>query len=160
MKVRKLIMLIQLDKVSGSAYLENVVIPEAGVPNGALISVGTSGDYGTVNGVKIADVTSSIVMLVEEFMNRTGLENETDMTFTTGQIIRGYHLPKDSIITVTIDGVTNATNVSADMVGKFVIPVIGTYKPIISATASGSLCFQVRAIETLAGKDALVLRVV
>jgi hypothetical protein len=153
-------MLIQLDKVSGSAYLENVVIPEAGVPNGALISVGTIGGYDNVNGVKITDITSSIVMLVEEFMNRTGLEDETAMTFKVGDIVRGYHLPKDSIITVTIDGVTNATNVSVDMVGKFVIPVVGSYLGKINATASGSLCFVVVGVETLAGKDALVLRVV
>jgi len=154
-------MLIQLDKVSKNAYLESVVIPEAGVPNGALISVGTTGTaYNTVNGVKIADVTSSIVMLVEEFMNRTGTEDETTMTFKTGDIIRGYHLPKDSTITATIDGITSATNVSADMVGKFVIPVVGSYLGKINATASGSLCFEVRAVETLYGQDALVLKVV
>lgn len=153
-------MLIQLDKVSGSAYLESVVIQEDGVPNGAVVALGALGDYDTVKGGKPVALTDSMVMIVEEFLNRTGIESEGAMTFKTGDVVRGYHLPKDSIITATIDGITDATNVSANMIGKFVVPVIGSYLGKINATATGSLCFQVLAVETLFGQDALVLKVV
>jgi hypothetical protein len=153
-------MLIQLDKVGGDNHLESVVIPEAGVPNGALVQLGDFGDYDTINGLKITDITADIVMVVEEFMNRTGIENEKDMVFKANDIRRGYHLLSGDIITVTIDGITGATNVLADMKGKFVIPVVGSYLGKINATASGSLCFKVMNVESLDGKDALVLRVI
>jgi hypothetical protein len=153
-------MLIQLDKVGADNHLENVVIPEAGVPNGALVQLGDFGDYDTINGLKITDITESIVMIVEEFMNRTGIENEKDMVFKQGFIARGYHFAKGDVITVTIDGISGATNVLADMKGKFVIPVIGSYLGKINATASGSLCFKVMAVESLDSKDALVLKVI
>ena len=152
-------MLIQLDKVGARNHIENVVIPEAGVPNGALVQVGTVGNYDTVNVLKIADITRPLVMIVEEFMNRTGIESETDMKFAKDFVARGYHLLSGDEITVTIDGVTGATNVPADMIGKFVIPVVGSYAGKINATASGSLCFEVVNVETLYGQDALVLRV-
>ena len=153
-------MLIQLDKVGGYNHLENVVIPEAGVPNGALVQLGDYGSYDNIKGLKITDVTEPIVMIVEAFMNRTGVENETDMVFKKDFIARGYHLLKGDEITVTIDGVTDATNVLANMKGKFVVPVVGAYLGKISATASGSLCFKVMNVETLDGKDALVLKVI
>lgn len=152
-------MLIQLDKVGASNHIENVVIPEDGVVNGALVQIGALGSYDSVNGVKIADITKSIVMLVEEFMNKTGTEQEIDMKFKAGDIKRGYHFISNDIITVTIDGVTGATNVSADMVGKFVIPVVGSYIGKVNATTAGSLCFEIVNVEQLDGKDALVLKV-
>ena len=153
-------MLIQLDKVGGNNHLENVVIPEVGVPNGALVQLGDFGNYDTIKGLKITDVTEPIVMIVEEFMNRTGVENETDMAFKKDFIARGYHFLKGDEITVTIDGITDATNVVANMKGKFDVPVIGTYLEKISATASGSLCFKVMNVESLDNKDALVLKVI
>lgn len=153
-------MLIQLDKVGGDNHLESVVIPEAGVPNGALVQLGDFGDYDTIKGLKITDITEPLVMIVEEFMNRTGIENESEVVFKKDFVARGYHFAKGDIITVTIDGITDATNVLADMKGKFVIPVVGSYLGKISATASGSLCFKVMNVESLDSKDALVLKVI
>ena len=153
-------MLIQLDKIGGDNHLENVVIPEAGVPNGALIQLGDFGNYDTIKGLKVTDVTEPIVMIVEEFMNRTGVENEADMVFKKDFIARGYHLLSGDVITVTIDGVESATNVLADMKGKFVVPQVGKYLGKINVTAVGSLCFKVMNVETLDNKDALVLKVI
>lgn len=153
-------MLIQLDKVGGYNHLENVVIPEVGVPNGALVQLGDLGAYDSIQGLKVTDVTEPIVMIVEEFMNRTGVENETDMAFKKDFIARGYHFLKGDEITVTIDGVEGATNVLVDMKGKFVVPQVGKYLGKINATAVGSLCFKVMNVESLDNKDALVLKVI
>jgi hypothetical protein len=153
-------MLIQLDKVGADNHLESVVIPEAGVPNGALVQLGDFGDYDTIKGLKVTDVTEPIVMIVEEFMNRTGVENETDMVFKKDFVARGYHFVKGDIVTVTIDGIEGATNVVADMKGKFVVPQVGKYLGKVNATASGSLCFKVMNVESLFGQDALVIKVV
>lgn len=153
-------MLIQLDKVGGSNHLESVVIPEVGVPNGAFVQLGDFGDYDTIKGLKVADITEPIVMIVEEFMNRTGIENESEVVFKKDFVARGYHLVKGDIVTVTIDGITGATNVLADMKGKFVVPQVSSYLGKVNATASGSLCFKIMNVESLDSKDALVLKVI
>ena len=70
-----------------------------------------------------------------------------------------YTFEKGDIVTLTIDGITSATNVKNDMVGKFAIPTVGVKKLAINDSKAGSLVFKVIDVDTLAGKDALVLEV-
>jgi hypothetical protein len=152
-------MLIRLDKVGAFNHIENIVIPEDGVLNGSLLQVGAYGGFDYKNGLKITDITAPIVVVAEEFMNLTGIETEANFAFKSGDKRRGYHLLPNDEITMTIDGITGASNAST-MVGQFVIPVVGSYLGKINATASGSLCFQVLQVTSLDGNDALKLKVV
>lgn len=153
-------MKIQLDKIS-NAHVYNMVIPENGVKNGSIVARGDYADYDTYKATKPADVDAEeLVMLVAPFMNVTGLEKETDMTFKKDEVIRGYALTKGDIVTVTIDGITSATNVKADMVGKYVEPTDGAYVMTAGLTIkTATLSFYVIAVEQLDGTDALVLEV-
>ncbi|HBJ1650333.1 TPA: hypothetical protein LA460_000237 [Clostridium botulinum] len=152
-------MLIRLDKIkNGNVY--NMVIAEGGVPNGAVVKKGGYAEFDTYKASKLADVTKEeTLMLVAPFMNVTGFDKEENMTFEKGDVIRGYSFQKGDVITLTIDGITNATNVANDMVGKYVQGVNASYKMTIIETATATLNFEVLAVEQLDGKDALVLEV-
>ncbi|WP_252251353.1 hypothetical protein [Clostridium sp. VAP52] len=152
-------MLIRLDKVkNGNVY--NMVIGENGVPNGAVVKKGTYTEFDTYKAGKLADVTKEeTLMLVAPFMNVTGFDKEENMTFAKDEVIRGYAFEKGDVVTLTIDGITNATNVAKDMIGKYVQGVDASYKMTIIDTATATLNFEVLAVEQLDGKDALVLEV-
>lgn len=150
-------MLIQLDKVKATEHILSVV-PQVEVINGGLLEVGDYNEYDNVKGITIADITNELVMIVEPFMNKTGLENETDAKFkANGNPVRGYVFEDGDEITVTIDGITSATGTSAD-IGKFVIPVVGEQKMALNATKSGSLAFKVLRVDSLNGETALKLK--
>jgi len=152
--------LIRIDKTGANTHLESIVIMEDGVPNGALVSVGAYSGFDAYLMTKPNVVaTEDIVFINEPFINYTGYETETTMTFKANKVVRAYRFIKDDMITISIDGITNATNVSVDMVGKFVVPATTSYLPVISATKVGLLAFKVIAVETLHGQDALVLKV-
>lgn len=150
-------MLIQLDKVGADTHIKNIVIEKDGVPNGAIVEVGEYGDYDNYNSKEVANVDNELVMLVAPFLDETGMVDEIDFKFKKGKVVRGYCFRKNDVITVTIDGITDATNVKANMVGKFVVPEIGSYFGKIDSAKSGSLAFKVIDVDTLNGKDALVL---
>lgn len=150
-------MLIQLDKVKATEHILSVV-PQVEVVNGGLLEVGDYNEYDNVKGITIADITNELVMIVEPFMNKTGLESETDAKFkANGNPVRGYVFEDGDEITLTIDGITSATGTSAD-IGKFVIPVVGEQKMALNATKSGSLAFKVLRVDSLNGETALKLK--
>lgn len=150
-------MLIQLDKVKATEHILSVV-PQVEVINGGLLEVGDYNEYDNVKGITIADITNELVMIVEPFMNKTGLESETDAKFkANGNPVRGYVFEDGDEITLTIDGITSATGTSAD-IGKFVIPVVGEQKMALNATKSGSLAFKVLRVDSLNGETALKLK--
>lgn len=150
-------MLIQLDKVKATEHILSVV-PQVEVINGGLLEVGDYNEYDNVKGITIADITNELVMIVEPFMNKTGLENETDAKFkANSNPVRGYVFEDGDEITLTIDGITSATGTSAD-IGKFVIPVVGEQKMALNATKSGSLAFKVLRVDSLNGETALKLK--
>ena len=92
-------------------------------------------------------------------MDKSGLEDEATFTLKKGEIGRAYALNKGDIVTIAIDGITGATAVSGDMVGKFAVAEVGSHNLKIDAVKAGSLAFEVKAVEQLNGKDALVLEV-
>lgn len=150
-------MLIQLDKVKATEHILSVV-PQVEVINGGLLEVGDYNEYDNVKGITIADITNELVMIVEPFMNKTDLENETDAKFkANSNPVRGYVFEDGDEITLTIDGITSATGTSAD-IGKFVIPVVGEQKMALNATKSGSLAFKVLRVDSLNGETALKLK--
>ena len=154
-------MLIRMDKIKANDHVYNMVVQEDGVVNGSIVTRGDYTDFDTYKAVKPADVTTEeLVILIAPFMNVTGFESETGMSFKKGDVVRGYSLAKGDIVTITIDGITNATNVKADMVGKRVEPVNASY--VMKAgltTKTAVLSFYVIAVEQLNGSDALVLEV-
>ena len=150
-------MLIQLDKVKATEHILSVV-PQVEVINGGILEVGDYNEYDNVKGITIADITNELVMIVEPFMNKTGLENETDAKFkANSNPVRGYVFEDGDEITLTIDGITSATGTTAD-IGKFVIPVVGEQKMALNATKSGSLAFKVLRVDSLNGETALKLK--
>lgn len=152
-------MLIQLDKVGADTHIKNIVIVENDVPNGAIVEVGAYGEYDAYTSTQVTDVDNELVMLVAPFLDETGMVEEIDFKFKKNKVVRGYCFRKNDVITLTIDGITNATNVKANMVGKFVVPVVGSYFGKVDSAKSGSLAFKVIDVDTLDGKDALVLEV-
>lgn len=150
-------MLIQLDKVL-NAHVYNLKLKED-APNGAILEKGKYVDYDVYEAGKVANVDGEILMTVNAFLDETGLEDEDTLSFKAGKVVRGYLFSKGDAITVTIDGITGATNVANDMVGKFAIPEIGSHKLKIESAKSGSLVFEVMAVEQFGGKDALYLEV-
>ena len=150
-------MLIQLDKVL-NAHVYNLKLKED-APNGAILEKGKYVDYDAYEAGKVADVDGEILMTVNAFLDETGLEDEDTLSFKAGKVVRGYLFSKGDAITVTIDGITGATNVANDMVGKFAVPEIGSHNLKIESTKSGSLAFEVMAVEQFGGKDALYLEV-
>ena len=152
-------MLIRLDKLNNQ-HVYNMKVQEDGVVNGAVVKKGDYIEMDTYKGEKNTTAsTDELVMLVAPFMDVTGLESETDMEFKKGDVVRGYGFEKNDVITVTIDGITSATNVASDMVGKFVEVQDASYKMAVVSSKSATLSFKVIAVETLDGKDALVLEV-
>ena len=152
--------LIRLDKVKNFEHVYNMKVQEDGVVNGAVAKKGDYDGYDYFKAEKNTDpTTEELVMLVSPFMDVTGLEDENDMTFKKDQVIRGYGFEKNDIVTITIDGITSATNVKSDMVGKFVEVATGAYKMAVVGSKSATLSFKVIDVDTLDGKDALVLEV-
>ena len=152
-------MLIRLDKLNDQ-HVYNMKVQENGVVNGAVVKKGDYDGYDYFKAEKNTDASAEeLVMLVAPFMDVTGLEDETDFAFKKGDVVRGYGFEKNDIITVTIDGITSATNVKTDMVGKFVEVADGAYKMAVVDSKSATLSFKVIVVDTLDGKDALVLEV-
>ena len=152
-------MLIRLDKLNDQ-HVYNMKVQENGVVNGAVVKKGDYDGYDYFKAEKNTDASAEeLVMLVAPFMDVTGLEDETDFAFKKGDVVRGYGFEKNDIITVTIDGITSATNVKTDMVGKFVEVADGSYKMGVIDSKSATLSFKVIDVDTLDGKDALVLEV-
>ena len=152
-------MLIRLDKLNDQ-HVYNMKVQENGVVNGAVVKKGDYDGYDYFKAEKNTDASAEeLVMLVAPFMDVTGLEDETDFAFKKGDVVRGYGFEKNDIITVTIDGITSATNVKTDMVGKFVEVATGAYKMAVVGSKSATLSFKVIDVDTLDGKDALVLEV-
>ena len=152
-------MLIRLDKLNDQ-HVYNMKVQENGVVNGAVVKKGDYDGYDYFKAEKNTDASAEeLVMLVAPFMDVTGLEDETDFAFKKGDVVRGYGFEKNDIITVTIDGITSATNVKTDMVGKFVEVADGAYKMAVVDSKSATLSFKVIDVDTLDGKDALVLEV-
>ena len=152
-------MLIRLDKLNDQ-HVYNMKVQENGVVNGAVVKKGDYDGYDYFKAEKNTDASAEeLVMLVAPFMDVTGLEDETDFAFKKGDVVRGYGFEKNDIITVTIDGITSATNVKTDMVGKFVEVADGAYKMAVVGSKSATLSFKVIDVDTLDGKDALVLEV-
>lgn len=150
-------MLLRLDKVlNGHVY--NVKLAE-NTPNGAIVEKGGYLAFDYYEGKKVANIDAELLLLATPFMDKSGLEDEATFTLKKGEIGRAYALNKGNTITITIDGITGATAVSADMVGKFAVPEVGSFNLKIDAVKSGSLAFEVIAVEQLNGKDALVLEV-
>ena len=150
-------MLIRLDKLNDQ-HVYNMKVQEDGVVNGAVAKKGDYDGYDYFKAEKNTDpTTEELVMLVSPFMDVTGLEDENDMTFKKDQVIRGYGFEKNDIVTITIDGITSATNVKSDMVGKFVEVANGSYKMGIQSAKSATLALKVIDVDTLDGQDALVL---
>lgn len=148
-------MLLRLDKVlNGHVY--NVELAE-NTPNGAIIEKGGYLAFDYYEGKAVANVDAELLLLATPFMDKTGLEDEATFTLKKGEIGRAYALNKGDMITMTIDGITGATAVSADMVDKFAVPEVGSFNLKIDAVKSGSLAFEVKAVEQINGKDALVL---
>ena len=153
-------MLIRLDVVRPHERIYNMKVQENGVVNGAIVKKGDYDGYDYFKAEKNTDASAEeLVMLVAPFMDYTGLEEETNFTFKKGDVVRGYGFEKNDIITVTIGGITSATNVKSDMVGKFVEVADGSYKMGIQSAKTASLAFKVIDVDTLDGKDALVLEV-
>ena len=152
-------MLVRLDKVKPSEHIYNIKLGVGDVENGSIIERTAYNAEDNYNGILVANVDNTLVMIVEPFLDTTGLEKEEDLKFKKDQIVRGYEFEKGDIITLTIDGITSATNVKKDMVGKFAIPAIGAKKLAINESKVGSLAFKIIDVDTLAGKDALVLEV-
>ena len=153
-------MFIRLDVVRPHERIYNMKVQENGVVNGAVVKKGDYDGYDYFKAEKNTDASAEeLVMLVAPFMDVTGLEDENDMTFKKDQVIRGYGFEKNDIVTITIDGITSATNVKSDMVGKFVEVATGAYEMAVVGTKSATLSFKVIDVDTLDGKDALVLEV-
>ena len=150
-------MLLRLDKVlNGHVY--NVKLAE-NTPNGAIIEKGGYLAFDYYEGKTVANVDAELLLLATPFMDKSGLEDEATFTLKKGEMGRGYALNEGDMITMTIDGITGATAVSADMVGKFAVAEVGSHNLKIDAVKSGSLAFEIKAVEQLNGKDALVLEV-
>lgn len=152
-------MLVRLDKVKPSEHIYSIKLGVEDVENGSIIERTTYNAEDNYNGILVANVDNTLVMIAEPFLDITGFEKEEDLKFKKDQIVRGYEFEKGDIITLTIDGITSATNVKKDMVGKFAIPAIGAKKLAINESKVGSLAFKIIDVDTLAGKDALVLEV-
>ena len=149
-------MLIRLDKVSGAEHIESVVVPENGVKNGSIVAIGEYAGFDNVNVTKPANITTEeLVMIVEEFIDKVGNHEETNMTFKKDEIVRAYNFVAHDIITVTDDGITGAT-----VVGEYVIPANGSYDLSASSTKEGTLAFKVIAKEIMDGKASTVLKVI
>ena len=73
-------MLIRLDKVSGAEHIESIVVPENGVKNGSIVAIGEYAGFDNVNVTKPANITTEdLVMIVEEFVDKVGNQEETNM---------------------------------------------------------------------------------
>ena len=152
-------MLVRLDKVKPSEHIYSIKLGVGDVENGSIIERTTYNAEDNYNGILVANVDNTLVMIAEPFLDITGFEKEEDLKFKKDQIVRGYEFEKGDIITLTIDGITSATNVKSDMVGKFVEVANGSYKMGIQSAKSATLAFKVIDVDTLDGQDALVLEV-
>lgn len=150
-------MLIRLDKVEASEHIYNVVLKK-NVPNGAFVELGKKVDYDAYEGKDIADVDGRVVMIVEPFIDMTGLEVEDEMVVKKdGRPARGYIFKENDEITITLNGVEGNTAT----VGQYLVPQVGKTALVASQTKAGSLCFEVVSDdEELLGKKAVLLRVV
>lgn len=151
--------LIRLDKVGADTHLDFVEIPAGGVPNGAILELGAYKEQDYFEGKLVADIKNELAFCVDPFLNKTGLELEENYVLKEGKKVRGYKFRPGEIITITIDGITGATNIKTNMVGKYAVPEVGKTALKINATKEGYLAFKVIDVDALNGKDALVLRV-
>jgi len=147
--------LIRLDKIGNQAKLYSVVLG-ADLVNGNVVALGSYKEFDKYNCGAIANVTTDkIILLAEQFIDKTGLLDEKDFVLKTGKTVRGYALVKDDFITLTADAITGTP-----VVGKYVVPAVGNI--LASATTVGTerLAFYVEEATTLNGQIAYGLRVI
>ena len=147
-------MLIRLDKVKATEHIYNVKLGDK-TPNGAIVELGGHLDYDAVEGAIPADIDNRLVMVVQEFMDRTGLEVEDEMEFAKDKTVRGYAFEDGGEITITAKDIDGTA-----VVGEYLVPQVGSFKLKASASKAGSLAFEVLAEEIMDEKKALLLRVV
>jgi len=150
--------MIRLDKVKSTAHIVNGVAAVA-VEQGNVVSLGAlSADkegYVVTAPVAIAADRMAIHASVGVMYDERKLEDE--FTLEIGKSGRFYVMEKGDIITITDDGITNAT-----VVGEYVIPVDTALKMVAGALAptTQKLAFVVIDKTTLNGVAASVLEVI
>jgi hypothetical protein len=149
--------IVRLDKIGADNHIVSITC-ESDLANGTVVALGVLNSDGESYTVAApADVTAdAMVFHASVPMNYEVGTFEEDYILKAGKVGRGYILKKGDIVTITDDGITNATTKD-----QYVIPANSATKMTASATVGTStLVFKVIEKTTLYGNAASTLQVV
>lgn len=149
--------IIRLDKIGADNHIVSFTC-ESDLVNGAVVALGALNTDGeSYAAAAPADVTADAMVLHASVpMTYNEGEFEEDFILKAGKVGRGYILKKGDMVTITDNGITNAT-----VKDQFVIPANSATKMAASATVGTStLVFKVIEKTTLYGNAASTLEVV